>query len=255
MRQFEVTFIVDPVLPKDEVQGIANKYLDFLKQNQCPIVHVDEMGLRQLAYPINKRNSGVYYCIEFQSETGNMIGELELTMKRDERLLRFLTIKLDKYGVKYNEDKRAGKIGKKKPVMSKRAVVEAPPAPAEVVAEKAAPAPAPEPTPEPVMASAPAPVEAPVAAADDLKKVEGIGPKIEELLNNAGISTFAALAATEADRVREILAEAGSRFTMHDPTTWAQQAQLAADGNWDALKTLQGELQGGRVENASSEEE
>ncbi len=94
---------------------------------------------------------------------------------------------------------------------------------------------------------------APVAASsdaavnpDDLKKIEGIGPKIEQLLNAAGISTFAELAMADVEQIKEVLNEAGSRYKMHDPTTWPQQAALAAAGKWDELKTLQDELNGGR---------
>ncbi|MEL6864308.1 MAG: 30S ribosomal protein S1 [Bacteroidota bacterium] len=83
-------------------------------------------------------------------------------------------------------------------------------------------------------------------AKDDLKKVEGIGPKIEELLHGAGIHTYAQLAGTEADRLRTILDEAGSRYKVHDPTTWPQQAGMAAAGEWDKLKEWQDELQGGK---------
>ena len=114
MRNYEVTFIVDPVLSGDEIKTAAQTYVDMLQEQDCKIVHVDEMGLRQLAYPINRRNSGVYYCIEFQVESGEIISKVELAMQRDERLIRFLTARLDKYGVKYNADKRAGLIGKKK---------------------------------------------------------------------------------------------------------------------------------------------
>jgi large subunit ribosomal protein L27 len=91
--------------------------------------------------------------------------------------------------------------------------------------------------------------------ADDLKKIEGIGPKISELLSNAGISTFALLANTEAAKIKEILAAAGSRYTSHDPTTWPAQAEMAAAGEWDKLKAWQDELDGGKVVDASSEEE
>ena len=73
MNQYEVTFIVDPVLSGDEIKAAAQSYVDLLKKEGCTIVHVDEMGLRQLAYPINRRNSGVYFCVEFQSENGNFI--------------------------------------------------------------------------------------------------------------------------------------------------------------------------------------
>lgn len=115
MQQYEVTFIVDPVLSKEEIGATAKTYEDQLKELGGKIVHVNEMGLRQLAYPIKKRTSGVYYCNEFQIENMEAISALELAFRRDERILRFLTVKLDKFGVKYNEDKRDGKIGKKRP--------------------------------------------------------------------------------------------------------------------------------------------
>ncbi len=115
------------------------------------------------------------------------------------------------------------------------------------------------------VAAAPAPAKkSPPAAkttasesieADDLKKIEGIGPKISELLNNAGIFTFAQLADTDASKVKEVLAAAGSRYAAHDPTTWPKQAQMAASGEWDKLKAWQDELDGGKIVNTSSEEE
>ena len=114
MRNYEVTFIVDPVLSREEIDATAQTYVDHLKKEGCKIVHVDRMGLRQLAYPINRRSSGEYYCIEFEAPDGKLIDDAELALRRDERIMRFLTLKLDKYGVKYNEDKRNGLIGKKK---------------------------------------------------------------------------------------------------------------------------------------------
>ena len=119
MRNYEVTFIVDPVLSGEEIKTTAQTYSDMLKNADAEIVHIDEMGLRTLAYPINKRNSGVYYCIEFKVPNGEIIDDLELALRRDERIMRFLTFKLDKFGIKYNEDKRAGKIGKAKRPKSK----------------------------------------------------------------------------------------------------------------------------------------
>ncbi|MEN0005541.1 MAG: 30S ribosomal protein S6 [Bacteroidota bacterium] len=114
MKNYEVTLIVDPVLSGEEIKATAQTYVDQLTNEGSVIVHVDEMGLRQLAYPINKRTSGVYFCIEFQVESGELIDKLELALRRDERIMRFLAIRLDKYGVKYNDDKRNGKIGKVK---------------------------------------------------------------------------------------------------------------------------------------------
>ncbi len=139
MIQYEVTFIVDPVLSGDEIKAAAQSYVDLLKKEGCTIVHVEEMGLRQLAYPIKKRTSGVYYCIEFQMETGELISKIELSMRRDERIMRFLTVSLDKYGVKYNDDKRKGLIGKKKKSSdSKKETKE----PVKAAAKKPAPKPA-----------------------------------------------------------------------------------------------------------------
>ena len=114
MRQYEVTFIVDPVLSGDEIKSTAKAYEDFLKDSGSNIVNVDDLGLRQLAYPIKKRTSGIYYVIEYQTPNGSFLPKMELSLKRDERILRFLNVKLDKYGVKYNDDKRNGLIGKKR---------------------------------------------------------------------------------------------------------------------------------------------
>ena len=114
MKNYEITFIVDPVLSGEEIKATAQTYVDHLKGEGCKIVHVDEMGLRQLAYPINRRTSGVYYCVEFETPDGELLAGTELSLRRDERIMRFLTVHLDKYGVKYNADKRAGLIGKKK---------------------------------------------------------------------------------------------------------------------------------------------
>ena len=113
MRNYEVNFIVDPVLSGDEIKATAEVYKSLLKDGGNTIVHIDEMGLKQLRYPINKRSSGIYYCIEFSCENGAIIPDMELAFRRDERVMRFLTVRLDKYGVKFNEDKRKGLIGKK----------------------------------------------------------------------------------------------------------------------------------------------
>ena len=86
------------------------------------------------------------------------------------------------------------------------------------------------------------------ASGDDLKKIEGIGPKIADVLNAAGITTFQKLAETSASDVADILSKADGNFGSHNPETWAEQAQLAADGKWDELKELQERLNGGRPE-------
>ncbi len=80
----------------------------------------------------------------------------------------------------------------------------------------------------------------------DLKIIEGIGPKIEELLNNGNIYSFSDLSNSNYETLKEILTKAGSRFQMHDPKTWPQQAALARDGKMEELKKLQDELNAGR---------
>lgn len=139
MKNYEVTFIVDPVLSGDEIETTAQTYVSYLEKIGCHIVHIDKMGLRTLAYEINRRSSGVYFCIEFQSPNGEFMDDFELALRRDERLLRFLTIFLDKFGVKYNDDKRNGLIGKKKR-MKEPVAAEAVAAPAEAAPIAAAPA-------------------------------------------------------------------------------------------------------------------
>ena len=99
-------------------------------------------------------------------------------------------------------------------------------------------------------AAAPAPKAATKAAkapkADDLKKVEGIGPKIAEIFNENGINSFAELAASSVETLKGILEAAGPHFASHDPGTWPKQAELAAAGKWDELKAWQDELNGGK---------
>lgn len=161
MRHYEVTFIVDPVLSGDEIKTTAKTYEDMLKKEGAKIVYIDEMGLRQLAYPLNKRSSGIYYCVEFSIEEGSIVSKLELALRRDERIIRFLTIKLDKYGVKYNEDKRNGLIGKvQRPEKKSAKKDNRSHGKPKSVKKPAAPAPAPAPAPKPAPAPAPAPVVA-----------------------------------------------------------------------------------------------
>ncbi|MHC1773863.1 MAG: hypothetical protein AB9834_00485 [Lentimicrobium sp.] len=83
--------------------------------------------------------------------------------------------------------------------------------------------------------------------ADDLKIVEGIGPKIEELFHAAGIKSWNQLSVTPAEKLKSILETGGDQFKLHDPATWPQQARLAAQGLWNELKELQDKLQGGKI--------
>jgi large subunit ribosomal protein L27 len=102
----------------------------------------------------------------------------------------------------------------------------------------------------PVVEAAPAVEAAPkakkAAKGDDLKKIEGIGPKIAEAFVAAGVDSFEKLSNSSAEALKEILTAAGPQFASHDPETWPAQAKLAADGKWDELKTWQDELNGGK---------
>ncbi len=106
----------------------------------------------------------------------------------------------------------------------------------------------PENTPEPEAEPEPETVapEEPITP-DDLTKIEGVGPKISQLLQAAGFATFAQLAKAEINQLEQILEAAGSRYRLADPTTWPQQAGLAAAGQWEDLEALQENLKGGRT--------
>ena len=108
VNRYETVFIVTPVLSEDQMKETVEKYTNFLKEHGAEIVYTNNWGMRKLAYPIRKKTTGFYYLIEFNAE-GSVIADLEVAYKRDERLLRFLTVSLDKYAIAYNEKKRAAK--------------------------------------------------------------------------------------------------------------------------------------------------
>ena len=115
MNQYETVFIVTPVLSDDQMKETVQKYMDLLSSRGAEIVHTHNWGMRKLAYPIRKKNTGFYYLIEFNAE-GSLIADLEIAYKRDERLLRFLTVSLDKHAIAYNEKKRNAKQAAAAPV-------------------------------------------------------------------------------------------------------------------------------------------
>ena len=108
VKQYETVFIVTPVLSEEQMKETVKKYTDLLTNAGAEIVYTNNWGMRKLAYPIKKKTNGFYYLIEFKAE-GSVINTLEVAYKRDERLLRFLTVALDKHAIAYNEKKRAAK--------------------------------------------------------------------------------------------------------------------------------------------------
>jgi small subunit ribosomal protein S6 len=105
MNHYETVFILTPVLSEDQMKEAVKKYEDFLTNNGAEIVHGENWGMRKLTYPIQKKSSGFYQILEHKT-AGDVIAKLEVEFKRDERILRFLTVKLDKHAIAYNEKRR-----------------------------------------------------------------------------------------------------------------------------------------------------
>ncbi len=110
VNQFETIFILTPVLSDQQMKESVDKYRSFLKNNKAKIIHEENWGLRKLAFPIQKKSTGFYQLFQFETE-GDFIEKLETEYNRDEAILRFLTVKLDKHGIEYNERRRK-KLGK-----------------------------------------------------------------------------------------------------------------------------------------------
>lgn len=108
INQYEVVFIMTPVLSDEQMKETAKKFKDLLQENGAEIVNEENWGLRKLAYPIQKKSTGFYYLLEFKSE-GTVISTLEVNFRRDERIIRFLTVKLDKHAIAYSEKRRTFK--------------------------------------------------------------------------------------------------------------------------------------------------
>lgn len=112
MRHYETVFIVTPVLSDQQIKEAVDKFRDFLSQHGAEVYHAESWGLRKLAYPINKKHSGYYQLFEFKASP-ELIHQLDVEYRRDERIIRYLTVMLDKYGFEFNEKRRNGQIGRR----------------------------------------------------------------------------------------------------------------------------------------------
>ncbi|MCU0328716.1 MAG: 30S ribosomal protein S6 [Chitinophagales bacterium] len=112
MNRYESTVIFTPILSEEDIKSRINSFVELITSNGGQNVHQEYWGLKKLAYKINKKSTGVYHFIEFEAP-GDLIAKLELQFKRDESLLRFLTVKLDQYGVDYADRRKKGQVGKK----------------------------------------------------------------------------------------------------------------------------------------------
>ncbi len=108
MQRYETVFILTPVLSDDQAKETVKKFKEILTNGGAKIVHEENWGLKKLAYSIQKKTTGFYYLIEFESETP-LIAELDLQYRREERVLRYLTINMEKHHVKFAESRRAKK--------------------------------------------------------------------------------------------------------------------------------------------------
>ena len=111
INQYEAVFIMTPVLSEDQMKETVKKIENFMLNNGCEIVHQENWGMKKLAYPIKKKSSGFYHLFEFKAE-GSFVKEFELQLKRDERIMRFLTVALDKDAIEYNKKRRENKNNK-----------------------------------------------------------------------------------------------------------------------------------------------
>ena len=111
MNQYETVFILTPVLSEDQMKETVQKFEKILIDKGAEIVHQENWGLRKLEYPIQKKSSGFYHLFEFKAD-GATVEALELQYRRDERIMRFLTVSMDKYAIAYAEKRRANRNAK-----------------------------------------------------------------------------------------------------------------------------------------------
>ena len=113
IKQYETVFIATPVLSEAQMKEAVAKYTKLITDNGGEIVYQEDWGLKQLAYPIQHKTSGFYYLIEFKADP-QFVSTLETQYHRDERIIRFLTVALDKDAIAYAEHRRAKKAASTK---------------------------------------------------------------------------------------------------------------------------------------------
>ena len=119
LQQYETTFILTPVLSDDDAKTTINGFVDLLKAQGAEVVTQDHWGLKNLKYAIKRKTTGLYHLVEFKAPAA-AINVLEIAYRRDENVLRYLTVKLDKHAVAYNDSRR----GKEKKVRAPKKTVE-----------------------------------------------------------------------------------------------------------------------------------
>lgn len=105
LNQYETVFIATPVLSDAQFKEVVTKFSNLVTENGGEILNEEDWGLKKLAYPIQKKSTGFYHLLEFKAEP-SFIEKLETQYRRDERIIRFLTFRLDKYATEYSEKRR-----------------------------------------------------------------------------------------------------------------------------------------------------
>ena len=111
MNQYETVFILTPVLSDDQMKEAVGKFKKILTDNGAEILNEENWGLKKLAYAIEKKSTGFYVLIEFKANP-EVINKLEVNYRRDEKVLRYLTVKMEKYAAEYAEKRRSNKSKK-----------------------------------------------------------------------------------------------------------------------------------------------
>lgn len=113
LKDYESVIIFTPVLSEDQLKDAVSKYRNLITENGGELVHEENWGLTKLAYPIQKKSTGFYHLFEFRAAS-EFISKFELAFRRDERIMRYLTISLDKHALIYNTRKRNGEFNQGK---------------------------------------------------------------------------------------------------------------------------------------------
>ena len=113
MRNYETVIVLTPLLSEEQMKEAVGKFRKLLTDSKSEIVHEDSWGLKKLAYPIQRKTTAYYHVVEFKANP-EVIAKLEIEYKRDERVMRFLTVALDKFATDYNDRKRKGLLGSNK---------------------------------------------------------------------------------------------------------------------------------------------
>jgi small subunit ribosomal protein S6 len=113
MREYEIMVITKPDLPESDLAKTVDRWENIMKTGGGEILKKDNWGAKRLAYPIQKKTTGFYHLLEFQAD-GDFVSKMEVAFKRDERIIRFLTVALDKHSTAYNEKRRTKGFDKPK---------------------------------------------------------------------------------------------------------------------------------------------